>query len=635
MARVVRLLLTASWAVGMISPSALTASDTSLPEVAFPTQRPRDANFNRPVDGSALDISPPGFCWWRAGPCDYIEYQLTIRDDAEQIVYQSPLVADPVHVPTKVLPPGNYTWTVSAIAEERTAATLGPRSFQILDDAVPLRWVPPAQLLRKIPAAHPRLLFRADQLDDFRATLKTTRKLAYTELQAIAERALTLKIMPKPTFDRFDRNTQYAQRRVAYRKSYQEFSRTYHQGMLPLAAVYVLSGERRYGEAAKAHLLNLLDWEVDGIASLETSFDEIGLRIQRTAAQAYDWLYDLLTPTERDAVKEMLIAHGNAMLGRLRHRDFLNFSAYSHDGRLPGYLIEFSVALAEEPVAEEWMEYALQALLTVFPHWAGSDGGWAEGINYSLSYNDRFITPFQSLYVATGYDLLQKPFFRKFRHFAMYNVSPYGEILPFGDGEQKHVANRGDELFSILFFHALRYQDPVTRWWIDLLPQEEVEPDRLGVLHRLLLPDTLSPRPPEDLPLDRAFYGVGWAALHTDLTRPQHDLMVMFKSSPFGSVSHSHADQNSFVIMKGGQALAIPGGKRFPQHGSPFHEQYTQQTFAHNALLIGGQPTERNATCSFLRRAGWPWRLPAKAPTDPDVRALTHPVPQPTASPSK
>ena len=47
MARVVRLLLTASWAVGMISPSALTASDTSLPEVAFPTQRPRDANFNR------------------------------------------------------------------------------------------------------------------------------------------------------------------------------------------------------------------------------------------------------------------------------------------------------------------------------------------------------------------------------------------------------------------------------------------------------------------------------------------------------------------------------------------------------------------------------------------------------------
>ena len=65
--------------------------------------------------------------------------------------------------------------------------------------------------------------------------------------------------------------------------------------------------------------------------------------------------------------------------------------------------------------------------------------------------------------------------------------------------------------------------------------------------------------------------------------------MVMFKSSPFGSISHSHADQNTFVIMKGGRALAIPGGERYPQHGSPFHEQYTQQTAAHNALLIDGE----------------------------------------------
>ena len=113
--------------------------------------------------------------------------------------------------------------------------------------------------------------------------------------------------------------------------------------------------------------------------------------------------------------------------------------------------------------------------------------------------------------------MFQKPFFRKFRHFAMYNVSPYGEILPFGDGEQKIVASRGDELYSILFFHALRYQDPVTRWWIDLLPQNEVEPDRLGVLHRLLLPDNLSSSPPEQLPLDRAFHGVGWSVFHGGL----------------------------------------------------------------------------------------------------------------------
>jgi hypothetical protein len=579
----------ASGSLAALVALAVTASEPDPPPIAFPKMRPTDGNFNRPADGGTLDVSPPGFCWWRAGSREAVNYQLTIHDNSGQQVYQSPRLADPVHVPTAVLPPGAYTWTVVALVDQRVAATLGPRSFRILDNAYELPWVSPAKLLGKVPVNHPRLLFPAAQLDAFRATLTTTRKAAYAELKAVADRALSLQPMPKPTFDRYDRETQYPQRRTAYRASYHQFTITYHQGMLPLAAVYVLSGERRYGEAAKVHLLNLLDWELDGIASLESGFDEIGLRIQRTAAQAYDWLYDLLTPTERKAVKAMLVAHGNAMLARLKERDFLNYSAYSHDGRLPGYLVEFSIALAEEPVAREWMEYAMQALLTVFPHWADADGGWAEGIGYALSYNDRFITPLHSLQLATGYDLWQKEFFRKFRHFAMYNTSPLGEILPFGDGEEKSVASRGDELVSILYFHSLRYQDPVTRWWIDLIPRGTVAPDRLGALHRLLLPDTLAPRPPQELPMDRAFHGVGWAALHTDLLHPEEDLMVMFKSSPFGSVSHSHADQNSFAIMQGGRALAIPGGARFPQHGSPFHEQYTQQTVAHNALLVDGQ----------------------------------------------
>ena len=230
-----------------------------------------------------MDISPPGFCWWRAGPRDGVRYQLTIRDDSGREIDRSSVLADPVYVPSRVLPPGGYSWTVTALVDgRRVAATLGPRRFRILPGALPLPWVPPAELLRRVPAAHPRLLFLADERDEFRATLSTTRKQAYLELKAIADRALALPLMPKPTFDRFDRETEYAQRRVDCRRSYHEFTRTYHQGMLPLAAVYVLSGEQRYGDAAKAHLLNLLDWEVDGIASLETSFDEIGLRIQRS-----------------------------------------------------------------------------------------------------------------------------------------------------------------------------------------------------------------------------------------------------------------------------------------------------------------------------------------------------------------
>jgi hypothetical protein len=359
--------------------------------------------------------------------------------------------------------------------------------------------------------------------------------------------------------------------------------------MVPLALMYQLSGEEKYGLAAKKHLLNVLDWELDGVASLEQSFDEIGLRIARTAAQGYDWLYDLFTDDERMAVRQMLLARGDQMLARLERRDFLNKSAYSHDGRLPGYLVEFSIVLAEEERARVWMDFAMRALLTVFPHWGGADGGWAEGINYVLSYNERFITPLQSLYEATGFNLWKKSYFRNMRHFLVYCVSPLGEISPFGDSEHNPVRGRAGDIYSVLQFHALKYRDPVTRWWIEQLESDRENTARFGAMHRIILEDDLNPEKPGVIQPDRAFNSIGWAALHSNLLSPEDDLMILFKSSPYGPVSHSHADQNGFAIMKGGKALANPSGARYPQHQSPFHFQYTNLTVAHNALLINGE----------------------------------------------
>lgn len=559
-------------------------------DVAFPVRQPINGNFNRPLPQQELDISPPGFCWWRAGPRDEIFYRLCVKNEHGQEVYHSSLLRDPVDVPDRVFPAGGYVWTVEAVtADGDLLASRPSQTFTIVENPYTLPWVSPQSLLERVPAEHPRLLFTKAQLPEVSATLESTRRVAFEELRRYADRAIELPLMQKPDFDRFDRETEYPARRTAYRAAYQEFTRVYHGGMTPMALMYLLTGEREYGERAKAHLLNLLDWETDGIASLEEGFDEIGLRIARTAPQAYDWLYDLLSDEEREAVRAMLIDHGNSMLARLQRRDFLNNSAYSHDGRLPGYLVEFSIALAEEPVAVQWMDYAMRALLTVFPHWAGRDGGWAEGVSYYLSYNDRFVTPLHSLEVATGYDLWRKPYFRNMRYFPVYCMAPSGEITPFGDGEASPASRRAGETRSILQFHALKYRDPVIRWWIEQEPMASASFGRTEPLLRIILPDDLPPSAPDDLPLDRAFTGIGWGALHTDLARPDQDLMVLFKSSPFGAVSHGHAEQNSFVIMKGGKALAIPAGKRYPQHHSPFHTQYTQQTIAHNCLLIDGQ----------------------------------------------
>lgn len=566
-------------------------------KLAFPDARPKGGSFPRPRKGETLDISPPGFCWWRAAKRG-VRYRLRIMDGAGAVAYESPVLKDPVHVPTEVLPAGRYTWTVQALdGKGKVRDARESWSFMITRSATPQPWAAPKELLARVPAEHPRLLFPKASLDEVRATLKTTRREAFESLRRQAKRLLRLKPPPEPDYDEIEDR---AVRRIAYMKSFSKMRKFHQGGMVPLALMYALTGERKYGDVAKAILLGATEWDPEGISSVMAPHgDEVGLGLGKSGAQAYDWLHDLLSDAEREKVRSMLVARADQMLRRLRKRDFLNRPETSHNGRLPGYLVEHAIALAEEPRARVWMDYAMRTFMTAFPHWAGKDGGWAEGIPYGLAYNTIYLMPFEALRRATGFDLWQRPFYRKVRRFFMYNISPCGEIMPWGDTEHADVPRRSSNVRSLLQFHALRYSDPVMRWWVNLLKTRDGKKASLSALPGVILPDTVEPKLPTDLPPDAAFFGVGWAVLHSDLTRPDQDLMVMFKSSPYGPVSHSHADQNSFAIMKGGNALARPGGERWPTHGSPFHTQYAQQTIAHNAILVNGQgQINRNANAN-------------------------------------
>jgi hypothetical protein len=94
------------------------------------------------------------------------------------------------------------------------------------------------------------------------------------------------------------------------------------------------------------------------------------------------------------------------------------------------------------------------------------------------------------------------------------------------------------------------------------------------------------------MPQSRVFRGVGWAGLHGDLADPDNDTCMIFKSSPYGSVSHSHADQNAFAVMKGGRALAIPSGYYGPSYGERHHAEWTRATKANNCVLVNGEGQE-------------------------------------------
>ena len=540
--------------------------------------------FPRPRDGAELKISPVGLAWL---PCpSAADYRVDIFDEGGHRLYSKNIGKDPVHCPDEVFPSGSYTWDVIALDRRgKDIARRGKRSFVISQNAAQLPWIDPKELLRRVPKEHPRILYPKSQLGKIRSTLSSTRAGSWRACKAAADKALSKGIPDYPTYHRIE---DPVVRRLEYQKYFGYF-RGYVDGALrDLALAYIMTEEAKYADAAKKILLEIASWPTDDkdVTSVSAKWgDEAGLSFSKCAHIAYDWLYHALDDKERALVFKMCRERAWQTYRRLERKNYLTFPGESHDGRLIAYLSDMSLAMAgETPDAETWLTYSLKALLTFYPHWGGTDGGWAEGTAYGLYYNTFYIPAFEGLRQLADYNLWQRPFFNNIRYFFFYCTANHGEIRPYGDGaESGGPGVRGGSGYGdLMTFHAHRYNDPTIGWWCKQIPDYRAS-------RSLLHEDDLPSKAPKDLPNSRAFKGVGWVGLHSDVSDPQNDTCLIFKSSPYGSVTHSHADQNAFAIMKGGAALAIPSGHYGPSYGKPHHAEWTRSTKANNCILVDGQ----------------------------------------------
>ena len=87
---------------------------------------------------------------------------------------------------------------------------------------------------------------------------------------------------------------------------------------------------------------------------------------------------------------------------------------------------------------------------------------------------------------------------------------------------------------------------------------------------------------PTDYQLSHAFSDIGWAIMTDSLTDTDR-VQLSFKSSPWGSNNHSHADQNSFIIQAYGENLAIKSGY-YDSYHTEHDNNITRKTFAHNTI---------------------------------------------------
>jgi len=555
--------------------------------MTFTTERPDRMLFPQPLDGATVEITPPGLTWLPAEGAS--GYRVEIRREAGGLVYTSDVGCDPVHVPGCVLAPGDYAWDVVALGEGGLeGARRGEHRFSVAEGVAELPWVDAKVLLSRVPEGHPRLLYLREDLSSIRTTLGRTRVHSWQACLEAADRALDVE---PPEYPKYQSTDDPVACKLEY-KAYFAYLRGYiNSALMDLSLAFLMTEKAKYADAAKRVLLEVTDWptdDADVTSVLARWGDEPGLSMSRCAHRAYDWLHAALTDDERARVLRMCEERAWQTYRRQVNRhNYLTSPGESHAGRLIAYLSEMAIVMAgESEGAETWLDYSLKALMTFYPHWAGYEGGWAEGVGYGTAYNSIYAPALEGLRIACGHNLWQRPFFSKVRHFFFYCTAIRGEMRPFGDGaERGGPGSGGSGLASLLAHHARLFDDPHVGWWVE---QVQGEPGSTGELS-LVFEDALPSEAPEDLPASRAFRGVGWAGLHSSLEDPDGDTCLIFKSSPYGSVSHSHADQNAFAIMKGGRALAIPSGYYGPAYGQPHHAEWTRSTKANNCVLVNGE----------------------------------------------
>ncbi len=386
------------------------------------------------------------------------------------------------------------------------------------------------------------------------------------------------------------------------------------------AATYawLVTGEEKYLAKAKEFLLGASrwhlrpDWRAGPVvgATCITYNDEGHFRLWRKLPLVYDQLRDQLTSAEKEIVLAHFRARGVLSAGWIERqgniskivRNSIEADLSSHPVRFMPMTGLAALALWDDlPEARDWWAFAYRFYRDQFTPWGGDDGGWAEGVAYWRGTIEHAF--FQDALLAIGDPLAYaSPFWKNSPYFAVYNVQPY-LATAFGDVPNAGKFNLEPASAEYLLHLARVQQDGFLRAYAGLQTDPRPRPTErgLGKLDRTY-PTTLefvvrnflssakplpAPRNLADLPAARHFRDIGWVSLHSALGRPDDDLHVTFVSSPYGSFSHSHAQQNAFILNAYGESLAIKSGLR-EWHNSPHHNQWVRQTVSANALLIDG-----------------------------------------------
>ncbi|MBM3860299.1 MAG: DUF4962 domain-containing protein [Verrucomicrobia bacterium] len=566
------------------------------PQMTNRPSRPDEWGY-RPADGATVLVNPPSLTWIHEN--DVLSYTVQLASQPNFVIAMTVTnVSWPTYTHHTPLTPGAYWWRYRFTAKNGALSdwSIG-RRFTVPPNATVFPMPTPAQQRERVPRQHPRLFLRPEDLPRLRELAAGKEAKAFAKLRAEADRLIKAGPTPEPTEMGSARDKENDQA-VKYWWPNREQSDRATKEAETIAFVYLISQDKKYGDAARKWVLHLASWDPDGPTNFKLNC-EAGKAMLYRPARAYDWAWDMFTTEERVKVRAAWQRRVNDAWesGEVRRGvGHLNQPYSSHGNRIWHKIGEVAIAFLDEiPEAPTWLDYAVNKFYACYPVWSDDDGGWHEGVSYWSGYQNKAVGWLQVAKSALGIDGLKKPFFAQVGDYPLYIAPPGSPNAGFGD-----LSNRppSSGIGGFMEYHLrMRGQQPgghaaYWRWWTEQWKMSG-EGGVLGFLYAANLPPLPTAKAPTDLPQSKVFHGIGVASLHTTLLDAKDDVHFLFKSSPFGSQSHGHNPQNSFQLNAYGEALLTTCVYR-DLHGSKFHLQWAHSTVAHNSVLVDGIGQEKH-----------------------------------------
>jgi hypothetical protein len=273
----------------------------------------------RPAEGAVSGVNPPSFVW---RPQEGLTWEIECASDKslKVIEYRAKDIEYNVHCPSRVFPPGTYTWRYRGKdAHGNYTNWSQARTFSIAADALAMPMPPREQLLERIPKTHPRLFLRPEKLGHLRELAKAELKGKYDELVKQCEELLAKPPSTKepPRYPEGTVSGSEEWRKIWWGN--REYTIKVLNGAATLAFTRLLGGQGRYGLEAKRILMECAKWDPQGSTGYIYN-DEAGMPYNYYFSRTYTFINDLLSEEEKQTCRRVMKIRGDEMYRHLYPR---------------------------------------------------------------------------------------------------------------------------------------------------------------------------------------------------------------------------------------------------------------------------------------------------------------------------